>query len=131
MVTIYTYVIILTSVIFGDKLQTIDQNVDLFLQNCKWCTLCISAVLGINSSRRNHMRNTEKQFLYLPMNLQKNNFSDLTFKFWQVQKHVQHSSFCLCERYIFSTDLLMCWHRYGQHIYICHDTYKCNFWHEL
>ena len=61
-------------------------------------------------------------------NLQKNNFYDLTFNFWQVQKHIQYSTFCLCERYIFSTDLLIPWHRYGQHIYLCHDTYKCNFW---
>ena len=33
MVTISTYVMILTSVIFGHELQTIDQNIYLFLQN--------------------------------------------------------------------------------------------------
>ena len=33
MVTISTYVMILTSVIFGHKLQTIDQNICTFLKN--------------------------------------------------------------------------------------------------
>ena len=33
MVTICTYVMILTSVIFGHKLQTIDQNIYFFLKN--------------------------------------------------------------------------------------------------
>ena len=61
-------------------------------------------------------------------NLQKNNFYDLTCNFGQVQKHVQHSRFSVCERYIFSPHLLISWHTYGHHIYLCHDTYKCNFW---
>ena len=64
-------------------------------------------------------------------NLQKNNFYDLTCNFWQLQKHVQHSRFSLCERYIFSPHLLISWHTYGPHICLCHDTCKCNFWHEL
>ena len=61
-------------------------------------------------------------------NLQKNNFYDLTCNFGQVQKHVQHSRFSVCERYTFSPHLLISWHSYGHHIYLYHDTYKCNFW---
>ena len=60
-------------------------------------------------------------------NLQKNNCYNLTCNFGQLQKHVQHSRFCLCERYIFSPCLLISWHTYGHHICLCHGIYKCNF----
>ena len=98
----------------------------LFSKKPQWCTLWLSASLGVNGPWRNHMRNTENNFISTN-NLQKNNFYYLTCKFGQLQKHVQHSMFSVCERYIFSPHLLILWCTYGYHICLCHDTYKCNF----
>ena len=70
---------------------------------------------------------TLKNYVTSSNNLQKNNFYDLTWNFGQLHKYVQHSRFCLLDSYILSTHLLISWHTYGNHIYLCHYTYKCNF----
>ena len=74
---------------------------------------------------------TLKNYVTSSNNLQKNNFCDLTLNFGQLQKHVQHSRFCILDRYILPPHLLISWHTYGNHICLFHDTYRCNFWHEL
>ena len=74
---------------------------------------------------------TLKNYVTSSNNLQKNNFYDLTSMFEQLQKHVQHSMLYLLDRYILSLHLPISWHTYGDHTYLCHDTCKCNFLHEL
>ena len=60
-------------------------------------------------------------------NWQRNNLYDLTSNFGQLQKHVQHSMFCLHHRYILSPHLHILWHTYHHHTSLSDDTSKCYF----
>ena len=111
MVTTSTYVMILTSVIFWHKLQTIDQNIYLFVKKTTMMhTLhinCFRCKWPMKKSYEKHW----KTILYLPFtnNLQKNNFYDLTCNFGQVQNMYNTAGFL----YVRDT--------YSHHMCLSHD----------